>query len=127
MRVVERKMNAAVTGKRNFSDGANTRVMFHVARADEPEHDVTEVRLHNNQILTAHHLQPNVFKVELGLCGWDTRTTRSRLNALGKLFDFSIYKEKGQTFMVLPNGLHFYIEDTERYTFVVATDWETQA
>ena len=72
MRKLERQMNFAVSNKGNWS-GSNTSVSY-----DRAE-NLSEVRLHGNLIAWYDHT-----KQTLGLssCGWETVTTKSRLNAL---------------------------------------------
>ena len=72
MRKIEKQMNFALSNKGNWGNG-NTSVFFY------PDENVSEVRLHGNLIAWYDHT-----KQSLGIssCGWETVTTKSRLNAL---------------------------------------------
>ena len=72
MRKVEKQMNFALSNKGNWG-GGNTSVFFY------PEENVSDVRLHGNLIAWYDHT-----KQSLGIssCGYETNTTKSRLNAL---------------------------------------------
>ena len=65
-------MNFALSNKGNWGNG-NTSVFFY------PDENLSEVRLHGNLIAWYDHT-----KQSLGIssCGWETVTTKSRLNAL---------------------------------------------
>lgn len=69
MRVIERQMVRAIREKRNWRSG-NTRVEFITP-------DAWRVTLHGNLIATGGH---SAFSFTLA--GWNTTTTRSRVNAL---------------------------------------------
>ena len=73
MRKIEHQMVNAIIGKTNFKSG-NTQVIT--------EGNVTNVFLHNNQIATITD-----FGVTLFDGGWQSNTTKSRLNAI--LFAFN--------------------------------------
>ena len=72
MRKIEKAMNFALSNKGNWGNG-NTSVFFY------PDENLSEVRLHGNLIAWYDHT-----KQTLGIssCGWETVTTKSRLNAL---------------------------------------------
>ena len=72
MRQLEKQMNFAVSNKGNWS-GSNTSVSYIKSE------NLSEVRLHGHLIAWFDHT-----KMTLGLssCGWETNTTKSRLNAL---------------------------------------------
>ena len=72
MRKLERQMNFAVSNKGNWS-GSNTSVSY-----DKAE-NLSEVRLHGNLIAWYDH---NDQRLALSSAGWQTNTTKSRLNAL---------------------------------------------
>ena len=65
-------MNGAIATKTNFSN-TNTSVEYHASE------NLSEVRLHGHLIAWYDHT-----KQSLGIssCGWETVTTKSRLNAL---------------------------------------------
>ena len=72
MRKLERQMTFAVSNKGNWS-GSNTSVSY-----DKAE-NLSEVRLHGHLIAWYDH---NDKRLALSSCGWQTVTTKSRLNAL---------------------------------------------
>ena len=78
MRQLEKQMNFAVSNKGNWS-GSNTSVSYIKSE------NLSEVRLHGHLIAWFDHT-----KMTLGLssCGWETNTTKSRLNALIQEFSF---------------------------------------
>ena len=70
MRKIESDMQAAIVERRDGSS-ANTSVTV-------DSEGNTDVRLHNNLIATIS----NNGDVKLSSCGWETVTTKSRLNAI---------------------------------------------
>ena len=70
MRKIESEMQAAIVERRDWSS-ANTSVTI-------DSEGNTDVRLHNNLIATIS----NNGDVKLSSCGWETNTTKSRLNAI---------------------------------------------
>ena len=72
MRKIERQMNFALSNKGNFSS-SNTSVSYH------PSENLSEVRLHGHLIAWFDHTKQTL---ALSSCGWETNTTKSRLNAL---------------------------------------------
>ena len=70
MRKIETQMNAAIQGNRNWSSG-NTTVSFN------EESGVSIVRLHGNKIAEVTDDTMTIFDG-----GWQSVTTKSRLNAL---------------------------------------------
>ena len=79
MRKIEREMCAAVKERRNWKSG-NTEVKV---RKDGATTRVT-VYLHGNDIYeTIEDSSTGFKKAGFTLAGWNTNTTRSRLNALG--------------------------------------------
>ena len=70
MRKIERQMNQAIINKNNWSSG-NTMVTY------SPVRDASEVYLHGNLISIIHDDQ-----VQLMDGGWQSNTTKSRLNAI---------------------------------------------
>ena len=65
-------MNFAVSNKGNWS-GSNTQVNYN------SNTNCSSIYLHGHQIATVDH---NLKAVKLSSCGYETRTTKSRLNAL---------------------------------------------
>ena len=72
MRKLERQMNFAVSNKGNWS-GSNTQVTYNEST------NCSSVCLLGHHIATYDH---NLKAVKLSSCGYETRTTKSRLNAL---------------------------------------------
>ena len=72
MRKLERLMNMAITHKTDWS-GSNTQVNYN------SNTNCSSIYLHGHQIATVDH---NLKAVKLSSCGYETRTTKSRLNAI---------------------------------------------
>ena len=72
MRKIERQMNFAISNKGNWSS-SNTRVEFNEST------NCSSVFLHGHNIATFDH---GTQSVRLSSCGWETVTTKSRLNAI---------------------------------------------
>ena len=72
MRKLERQMNFAVSNKGNWC-GSNTQVTYNEST------NCSSVCLHGHQIATYDH---NLKAVKLSSCGYETVTTKSRLNAI---------------------------------------------
>ena len=72
MRKLERQMNFAISNKGNWS-GSNTQVTYNDST------NCSSVYLHGHQIATFSH---ELKAVKLSSCGWQTNTTKSRLNAI---------------------------------------------
>ena len=72
MRKIERQMNFAISNKGNWSS-SNTRVEYNNST------NCSSIYLHGHQIATFDH---NLKAVKLSSCGYETRTTKSRLNAI---------------------------------------------
>ena len=72
MRKLERQMNFAVSNKGNWA-GSNTQVLYNDST------NCSSIYLHGHQIATVDH---NLKAVKLSSCGYETVTTKSRLNAI---------------------------------------------
>ena len=72
MRKLERQMNFALSNKANWA-GSNTQVNYN------SNTNCSSVYLHGHQIATLDH---NTQALKLSSCGWQTVTTKSRLNAI---------------------------------------------
>ena len=72
MRKIERQMNMAITHKTDWSS-SNTRVEFN------DNTNCSSVFLHGHRIATVCH---ETKAVKIDSCGWETNTTKSRLNAI---------------------------------------------
>ena len=72
MRKLERQMNFAISNKGDWC-GSNTQVTYN------ENTNCSSVRLHGHQIATFCH---ETRAVKIDSCGYTTRTTKSRLNAI---------------------------------------------
>ena len=72
MRKLERQMNFAISNKADWS-GSNTQVNYN------SNTNCSSIYLHGHLIATVDH---NLKAVKLSSCGYQTVTTKSRLNAL---------------------------------------------
>ena len=72
MRKIERAMNSAVINRTNWSK-SNTTVCYN------ENTNCSTISLHGHEIATVDH---NTKAVKLDSCGYETVTTKSRLNAL---------------------------------------------
>ena len=72
MRKIEREMNFAVSNKANWSK-SNTQVCYNDSS------NCSSIYLHGHQIDTFSH---ELKAVKLSSCGYQTNTTKSRLNAI---------------------------------------------
>ena len=72
MRKLERQMNFAVSNKADWA-GSNTQVNYN------ENTNCSQVFLHGHQIATFDH---STRAIKLNSCGYETVTTKSRLNAL---------------------------------------------
>ena len=72
MRKLEKQMNFALSNKANWA-GSNTTVVFNDST------NCSQVFLHGHNIATLDH---NTQALKLSSCGYETNTTKSRLNAI---------------------------------------------
>ena len=72
MRKIEKQMNFALSNKGNWN-GSNTSVLYNETS------NCSSVYLHGHQIATLDH---NTNALKLSSCGYETVTTKSRLNAI---------------------------------------------
>jgi len=72
MRKIEKQMNFAISNKADWSN-STTRVEFN------SNTNCSSIYLHGHQIATVDH---NLKAVKLSSCGYQTNTTKSRLNAI---------------------------------------------
>ena len=72
MRKIEQQMNRAISNKSNWSS-SNTQVSYNEST------NCSSIYLHGHQIASYDH---NNQAVKLSSCGWQTVTTKSRLNAI---------------------------------------------
>ena len=78
MRKIEQQMNRALVNKNNWA-GSNTTVRYNDST------DCSSVYLHGHQIATLDH---NNQALKLSSCGYQTVTTKSRLNAILDEIDY---------------------------------------
>lgn len=81
MRVIERKMIAAIRSESDYWKNDNTSVRtIHSGIHHTPSYDKKiEVRLHGNLIAEIFPLNRSI---RVSSCGWRNNTTKSRLNAI---------------------------------------------
>ena len=90
-------MNFALSNKGNFSS-SNTSVSYHSSE------NLSEVRLHGHLIAWYDHTKQ---ALAVSSCGWETNTTKSRLNALLHecFYGYTIFQRNWQWY-VTDNGHH---------------------
>ncbi len=91
MRKIESQMNRAIVNKNDWSN-SNTVVEYN------SNTDCSTVYLHNNRIATVDH---NTNALKLSSCGWQSVTTKSRLNAILQevIGCASVYQKKFEWFL----------------------------
>ncbi len=91
MRKIESQMNRAIVNKNDWSN-SNTVVEYN------SNTDCSTVYLHNNRIATVDH---NTNALKLSSCGWQSVTTKSRLNAIlqGLIAGASVYQKQFNWFL----------------------------
>ena len=89
MRKIETQMNTAIWSKKNWA-GSNTTVIT--------EDNISTVMLHGNHIATYYH---NTKELALFDGGWQSNTTKSRLNALCAEFaiGFGVFQKNWEWFI----------------------------
>ena len=89
MRQIEKNMNSAIWSKKNWA-GSNTTVIT--------EDDISTVMLHGNHIATYYH---DTKELALFDGGWQSNTTKSRLNALCYEFatGFGVFQKNWEWFV----------------------------
>jgi len=89
MRQIEKNMNSAIWSKKNWA-GSNTTVIT--------EDDISTVMLHGNHIATYYH---DTKELALFDGGWQSNTTKSRLNALCAEFamGFGVFQKNWEWFI----------------------------
>ena len=98
MRKIETQMNRAIVNKNDWSN-SNTEVNYN------SNTDCSAVYLHGNQIATVDH---NTNALKLSSCGWQSVTTKSRLNAIlqGIIGCASVYQKNWNWFLNYNNVTH---------------------
>ena len=91
MRLIEKQMNFALSNKANWSK-SNTQVVYNEST------NCSSVYLHGHQIATLDH---NNQAVKLSSCGYQTVTTKSRLNAIldEVLYGAKVYQKQWEWFV----------------------------
>ena len=89
MRQIEKNMNSAIWSKKNWA-GSNTTVIT--------EDNISTVMLHGNHIATYYH---DTKELTLFDGGWQSNTTKSRLNALCAEFamGFGVFQKNWEWFV----------------------------
>lgn len=84
MRKIEQQMLSAIINKRNFKSG-NTRVEYfpEIVKPVFAQIEMAKVYLHNNHIATFAYFRSEVYINDVTLMEYPSRTTFSRLRALG--------------------------------------------
>ena len=97
MRVIEHEMLQAVRNYEYFRKD-NTRV--------ECLDGWVRIYLHNNLIAEVLHCGGTFPSIYIDNCGWNSRTTQSRLNALlsGLDFPLRVFTKKWQHYVSMPTG-----------------------
>ena len=97
MRVIETKMNKAIRRRGNFSN-ANTRVATGSFFENDVYCEESKVFLHGNHIATYDHVNKELTLFD---GGWQTVTTKSRLNALCNEFatGFGVFQKNWNWFV----------------------------
>ena len=98
MRKIEQQMNRAIVNKNDWSN-SNTVVEYN------SNTDCSTVYLHNNRIATVDH---NTNALKLSSCGWQSVTTKSRLNAIlqGLIAGACVYQKNFNWFLSYNNSTH---------------------
>ena len=103
MRKIERQMNFAISNKSNWSS-SNTQVSYN------ENTNCSSVYLHGHNICTLDH---NTNALKLSSCGYETVTTKSRLNAI--LFELKtgckVFQKNWNWFLSNVNGATTYFQD----------------
>ena len=88
MRLIEQQMNEAISHKNTWTKD-NTEVTYYTS------HDLSHIRLHGHHIAVYDHAKLELIPNLDTLATWPTRTTKSRLRALG----VNVYTRKGITYV----------------------------
>ena len=91
MRKIEMEMNSAIRYKQNFSK-SNTMVRY------DKDANMSSVFLHGNRIADFDHAKG---KAWISSCGWESVTTKSRLNAFlyEVAYGVSVFQKNWQWFL----------------------------
>jgi hypothetical protein len=104
MRVIDRKIRDGIRNLKSFKRGSSELCVW----KDENGYLIVEYLLHHNRIAV---IQYDDFKGHYVLwirdCGWRTRTTKDRLNAILSIFgtNCSIYQKNHEWYLTYGNGI----------------------
>ena len=103
MRKIEREMNFAVSNKANWTK-SNTGVSYNDST------NCSSIYLHGHQIATFDH---NLKAVKLDSCGYETNTTKSRLNALLSEVKYGarVYQKNWEWFLSINNQTQDFFDN----------------
>lgn len=123
MRKIESLMIDAVAQRVTHARDGNTEV--HTSREG-----LTTIHLHGNLIAVVNPATPHAPPVlQVSLAGWDTNTTRSRLNALLRAFApaFRVVRVKGKPELHNRNGTAAAMDPEAFYPVPLSADTEAGA
>ena len=107
MRKIESQMNRAIRGQRNWTSGNTT--VFTTDNGLE-----STVYLHGNHIATFDHVHQNLYIFD---GGWQSNTTKSRLNALinefADAYNDGVFQQNFCWFINTANGVRDFINGYE--------------
>ena len=99
MKKIEKIMVDAIENRKDWSNGNTSVNRFYVHNFEGVR---TQVRLHGNLIAIITDIKTDSWQrndIELSSCGWETVTTKSRLNALLAYTPFKIVQKNYQWFV----------------------------
>ena len=99
MRKIEKNMVDAIENRKDWSNGNTSVNRFYVHNFEGVR---TQVRLHGNLIAIITDIKTDSWQrndIELSSCGWETATTKSRLNALLAYTPFKIVQKNFEWFV----------------------------
>ena len=105
MRKIETLMNKAISNKTDWSN-SNTSVEYH------PSENLSEVRLHGHLIAWYDHKENTL---GVSNCGWETNTTKSRLNAILSNFYYGVG--------IFQKNFQWFIQDSRESTNISTKKW----
>ena len=116
MRKIEQQMIAAIQAGQDWKSGNTSVTHDPVVGGSE-----AEIRLHGN--LIAKRFIGGDWSVSL--CGWDTRTTRSRLAAILRTFARNGGKGLGVSSRKTRNGQRIMLHDARGMTEITIDGWHS--
>ena len=96
MRKIEKRINEAIIDKK-YLNTSNSKVIYYLSE------DISDIYLHDNLIGRYNHKTKSIW---LNSCGWETNTTKSRLNALLDLLP-------NKKFKIFQKDFNWFIWDRE--------------